>query len=128
MQYHRTDVLGNLADDPKYFPGVEGRKSRCTFRVLATERWGSGDDQSHTEGYNVVVFGNRADNCASHLNKGQNVRIEGRNRTRPYTPTGETSPRYITELHADQVQFGSKSGNAATSSNVDEVDESKIPE
>jgi len=125
MQLQKTFVVGNLARNPQYSPGLNGKQSRCSFRVLVTNRWGSSEDEKHTEGFNVVTFGTQADNCGKYLEKGQEAGVEGEHRTRSYTDGNDV--KYITELVANRVQFGRKSQAEQTEA-VEDVDESSIPD
>jgi single-strand DNA-binding protein len=73
-----------------------------------------GKKQESADYHNIVVFGRQAETCAQYLKKGQNVLIEGRIQTRSWEQNGEK--KYRTEIVADRVQFGPKSGGVGTGS------------
>jgi single-strand DNA-binding protein len=70
-----------------------------------------GNRQESTDYHNIVVFGKTAENCAKYLNKGNGVFVEGRMQTRSWEQDGQK--KYRTEIVADRVQFGPKSGGAS---------------
>ena len=53
----------------------------------------------------MTVWGKQGENCASYLEKGRPVAIDGRLEWREYTKEGESSPRQAVEIVADSVQF-----------------------
>jgi single-strand DNA-binding protein len=105
MTFHRTQLIGNLGDDPELRYGQSGT-ARATFRVAVNDRWkdSSGQQQEHAEWYRVVTWGRLAELCGEHLQKGNRVFVEGKLRTRSWQDdSGQT--RYMTELHAETVEF-----------------------
>ncbi|MFW6210457.1 MAG: single-stranded DNA-binding protein, partial [Patescibacteria group bacterium] len=87
----------------------------CSF-ALATNRVYNdrdGNRQESTDFHNVVVFGKQAENCAKYLQKGNGAFVEGRLQTRSWEKDGQK--QYRTEIVADRVQFGPKSGGSAPS-------------
>ena len=65
--------------------------------------------------FNIVVFGRQAETSAQYLKKGQSVFVEGRIQTRSWEQDGQK--KYRTEIVADRVQFGPKSGSMPSTSN-----------
>ena len=63
---------------------------------------------------NVVVFGRQAETTTQYLHKGNSAFIEGRLQTRSWDGTDGVK-RYRTEIVADRVQFGPKSGGSGGS-------------
>ena len=105
MTFHRTQLIGNLGDDPELRYGQSGT-ARATFRVAVNDRWTGSDGQAkeHVEWYRVVCFGRLAEVVGEHLHKGSRVFVDGKQRTRSWQDdAGQT--RYVTELHADTVEF-----------------------
>lgn len=87
--------------------------SKVTQFSLATNRVykdQSGARQEQTEYHNIVVFGRQAETSAQYLKKGQGVMIEGRIQTRSWDDKTTGEKKYRTEIVADAVQFGPKSG------------------
>lgn len=105
MSMQKFIIIGNLGKDPELKYSQSG-KPTTRFSVAVTERRKEGEDE--TEWFNVVSFGQTAENINKYLHKGSQVFIEGRIKTRRYDKDGKT--HYITELYADNVQFLDKKG------------------
>jgi len=104
MGFHKTQVLGNLGNDPELHAGAG--KPRATFSVAVNDRWTGGDGQAqeHTEWYRIVAWGKLAEQCSEYLHKGSRVFIEGKQRTQSWQDDSGQK-RYLIELHADLVEF-----------------------
>jgi single-strand DNA-binding protein len=83
--------------------------SLATNRVYKDQ---AGAKQEQVEYHNIVVFGRQAETSAQYLKKGQGVLIEGRIQTRSWDDKTSGEKKYRTEIVADAVQFGPKSGGA----------------
>lgn len=119
MYINKAIIIGNLTRDPEKRSLPNG--TVVTSLSLATNRvWKDkdGNKQENTDYHNVVVFGRPAETAAQYLQKGQSVYVEGRIQTRSWDDKDGTK-KYRTEIVADSVQFGQKSGgtSANTSSN-----------
>lgn len=113
-------VYGNLTRDPEMKALPSGQN--VTSMSVATNRtWNDkdGKKQEEVEYHNVVVFGKTAENCAKYLTKGAGVYVEGRIQTRSWDKDGVK--QYRTEIVAETVQFGAKSGNATPAKSADSV-------
>jgi single-strand DNA-binding protein len=111
MYLNKTFLFGNLTRDPEMRSLPNGNK--VTSFSLATNRVykdANGARQEQTEYHNVVVFGRQAETSAQYLKKGQGVLIEGRIQTRSWDDKVTGEKKYRTEIIADAVQFGPKSG------------------
>jgi single-strand DNA-binding protein len=110
MYINKAIVYGNLTRDPelKSLPsGIQvATMSLATNRVYKDK---NGARQESTDYHNVVVFGRQAETAAQYLKKGSGVFVEGRMQTRSWDATDGTK-KYRTEIVADRVQFGPKSG------------------
>lgn len=87
--------------------------NKVTNFSLATNRVykdANGNRQEQTEFHNIVVFGRQAETSAQYLKKGQGVMIEGRIQTRSWDDPNGAGKKYRTEIIADSVQFGPKTG------------------
>ncbi len=116
MYLNKVYVLGNLTRDPELKALPNG--SKVTQFSLATNRvWKdqAGSKQEQVEYHNIVVFGRQAETSAEYLKKGQQVLIEGRIQTRSWDGT-DGKKNYRTEIIAESVQFGAKTGGAGASS------------
>ena len=90
--------------------------NKVTTFSLATNRVykdAQGNKQEQVEFHNIVVFGRQAETSAQYLKKGQGVMIEGRIQTRSWDDKVTNEKKYRTEIIADSVQFGPKSGGSS---------------
>ena len=104
MGYQKIVIAGNIGKTPeiKYTP--QG-KAVCSFSVSVTE----GIDKEHTEWFAVEVWEKTAEAVAKYCDKGSQVLVEGRMKTRKWTDK-DGGTRYSTDLKASRVEFlGSKS-------------------
>lgn len=120
MYLNKAFVLGNLTRDPELKSMPTGNKV-TTFSIATNRVYkdAAGNRQESSEFHNIVVYGRQAETSAQFLKKGQQVLIEGRIQTRSWDDQNGGGKKYRTEIVADSVQFGSKTGGApsgATSS------------
>jgi single-strand DNA-binding protein len=111
MYLNKAMIYGNLTRDPEQ-KALPSGMTVCTFG-LATNRVykdREGKRQESTDYHNVVVFGRQAETCAQYLRKGAGAFVEGRLQTRSWEKDG--AKQYRTEIVADRVQFGPRSGGA----------------
>ncbi|MEN9920654.1 MAG: hypothetical protein RL538_547 [Candidatus Parcubacteria bacterium] len=111
MYLNKAMIYGNLTRDPEMKALPSGMQvcslSIATNRVYMDR---DGKKQENTDYHNVVVFGKQAETSAKWLTKGSGVYVEGRLQTRSWDKDGQK--QYRTEIVADRVQFGPKSGGA----------------
>lgn len=111
MYLNKALIIGNLTRDPelKALPsGIQvASLSIATNRVWKDK---NGAKQESSDFHNVVVFGRQAETSAQYLKKGQQVYIEGRIQTRSWDDKATGEKKYRTEIVAESVQFGPKSG------------------
>lgn len=123
MYINKAILIGNLTRDPEQRALPSGvavtNFSIATNRVYKDQ---DGNRQESTDYHNVVVFGRQAENCAQYLKKGQSVYIEGRIQTRSWEQDGQK--KYRTEIVAERVQFGPKSGSMSGTPSSDESTQS----
>lgn len=111
MYLNKAFLYGNLTRDPEARSLPNG--TPVTNFSLATNRIykdANGARQEQVEYHNIVVFGRQAETSAQYLKKGQGVMIEGRIQTRSWDDKTTGEKKYRTEIIADSVQFGPKSG------------------
>ena len=111
MYLNKVFLFGNLTRDPEQKALPNG--TAVTNFSLATNRVykdANGAKQEQVEYHNIVVFGRQAETSAQYLKKGQGVMIEGRITTRSWDDKTTSEKKYRTEIVADAVQFGPKSG------------------
>ena len=113
MYLNKAILIGNLTRDPEQKSLPNG--TAVTNFSLATNRVykdANGAKQEQVEYHNIVVFGRQAETSAQYLKKGQGVMIEGRISTRSWDDKTTGEKKYRTEIIAESVQFGPKSGGA----------------
>lgn len=107
-------IYGNLTRDPESRALPNGTPvtsfSVATNRVYKDK---SGVKQESVDYHNVVVFARQAEIVAQYLRKGSSVYVEGRIQTRSWDDKDGTK-KYRTEIVADTIQFGPKSGGATS--------------
>lgn len=112
MYLNKAMIFGNLTRDPEMKALPSGMN--VTSFSLATNRVYNdrdGQRQEQTDYHNITVFGKQAENCAKYLTKGSSAYVEGRLQTRSWEADGVK--HYRTEIVADRVQFGPRSGGGA---------------
>ena len=102
---NKSIIIGFLGSDPELRHTAAGA-SVCNLRVATNERWTdkAGQKQEHTEWHRVTVWGARAQAAAKYLEKGRQVYVEGRLRTRQWEDKDGVT-RYTTEIVATDIQF-----------------------
>lgn len=114
MYLNKAMIFGNLTRDPELRALPNGTQV-CSFSLATNRVYNDrdGNRQESTDFHNIAVFGKQAENCAKYLNKGNSAYVEGRLQTRSWEKDGQK--QYRTEIIADRVQFGPKSGGNAES-------------
>lgn len=112
MYLNKAFIIGNLTRDPELKSLPSGMKV-ATFGVATNRVWKdkNGAKQESTDFHNIVVFGRQAETTTQYLKKGNSVLVEGRIQTRSWDGK-DGEKKYRTEIVADRIQFGPKSGGA----------------
>jgi single-strand DNA-binding protein len=106
-------ITGNLTRDPE-LRSTGGGTSVCEMRVAVNSR--RKDNQSgqwvdKPNYFDVVVFGAQADNCATYLQRGRPVAVEGRLDWREWEAKDGSGKRQAVQVIANTIQFlGSRDG------------------
>lgn len=115
---NKVILVGNLGADPETRQANSGT-TIANLRIATNERQKQADGTwgDHTEWHRVVCFGKTAENAEKYLQKGKQVYVEGRLRTRKWT-NNEGREQWSTEIIADTIRFlgggrgeGNGSGN-----------------
>ncbi len=111
MYLNKAMIFGNLTRDPELKSLPSGMQV-CSFSIATNRVYKDRDGKraEQTDYHNVVVFGRQAETCAQYLKKGASAYIEGRLQTRSWDANG--AKQYRTEIIADRVQFGPRSGGS----------------
>jgi single-strand DNA-binding protein len=102
---NRVVLVGNLTKDPE-LRTTPGGTSLCKLRLAVNTRRKdqSGQWVDKPNYFDVTVWGQQGENCATYLQKGRPVAIDGRLEWREWdTPEGQK--RQAVEIVADSVQF-----------------------
>ncbi len=129
---NKVILIGHLGADPevKY---LSNGTTVANFRIATSENRvnkTSGEKTTITEWHRIVAFGRLAEICGEYLNKGKQVYIEGRIRTRSWEDK-EGSKRFSTEIVANQMQMLGSAAGAPSPPSVDKdlsFDQNSIPE
>ena len=91
---NRQMVIGNLAADAEMNMVGEKGTPKAVFRVISNTGYG---DYEHTEGFNVALWGRRAESLLPYLKKGRRVYVDGETQTQSWEG-GDGKKRYRTEI------------------------------
>lgn len=109
-------ITGNLTRDPE-LRSTGGGTSVCEMRVAVNSRRKDGQSGQWVDKpnfFDVVVFGAQADNCATYLQRGRPVAIEGRLDWREWEAKDGSGKRQAVQIIANSVQFlGSRDGGGS---------------
>lgn len=111
---NKVILVGNLGRDPEVKTLESGAKM-ARFTLATNETYtdrNSGERKDLTEWHNIVCWRNLADIAEKYLNKGKQIYLEGRLRTRKWTDQNNVE-RYTTEILADNLQMLGRSDNAS---------------
>jgi single-strand DNA-binding protein len=110
---NKVILIGHLGADPEVKFLGSGTQV-ANFRMATTENRvnRSGEKVAMTEWHRIVAFGRLAEICGQYLNKGKQVYIEGRLRTRSWEDK-DGNRRYTTEITATQMQMLGAPGTPA---------------
>ena len=112
---NKVILVGNLGADPETRAMPSG-SSVTNIRIATTESWkdkNTGDQQERTVWHSIAFFGRLAEIAGEYLNKGSQVYVEGKLRTRKWQDR-EGNDRWTTEVVANELQMlGGRSGAGA---------------
>jgi single-strand DNA-binding protein len=123
---NRVILTANLTKDPE-LRSTPGGTSVCSLRVACNTRRkdpASGEWVDKPNYFDVTVWGAQAESCATYLQKGRGVAIDGRLEWREWEAQ-DGSKRQATSIVAERVQFlGTRD---ATEDDGRAVPESDVP-
>lgn len=116
---NKVILLGRLGRDPETRYASEGGTPICHLAVATSRRYKDrdGNRREETEWHNVVLFGRSAEIAQQYLQKGSEVYIEGRLRTRSYEK--DSVKRYSTEIIGESMQLGARANAGSAPSQSD---------
>ncbi|WP_026753014.1 single-stranded DNA-binding protein [Sediminibacter sp. Hel_I_10] len=106
---NHVQLIGNVGVEPT-ITNLESGKKVARFSLATNEYYkdGKGEKQTDTNWHTVVAWGKTAEIVQNYVEKGKEVGITGKLKTRTYT-SDDGSQRYVTEVVADEILLlGSK--------------------
>ena len=116
-------VLSGRLTKPVELRATGSGTSVASFTVAVDDGWG---DKKKTYFLPVIVWQKAAEACAKSLVKGQMVTVKGRITTRNWDDQ-QGQRHYVTEIVADNVEFGRKPKGAGGQDGAEEVPDELIP-
>jgi single-strand DNA-binding protein len=113
---NKVILIGNLGADPEV-KFLSNGTTVANFRMATSENRlnKAGEKTTITEWHRIVAFGRLAEICKEYLNKGKQVYVEGKIRTRSWEDK-DGNKRFTTEIVANQMQMlGPSGGSGGTS-------------
>ena len=126
MYINKAFIYGNLTRDPELRALPSG--GQVASFAIATNRVykkADGSKQEEVNYHNIVVFGRTAELVSQYLKKGSGVFVEGRIQTRSWEKDGQK--QYRTEIVAETVQFGPRSGGSSQGGGAPAADADSQP-
>lgn len=120
MNLNKVFIAGNLTRDPELRQTASGQ-TVCSFGI-ATNRFykdSAGQRQQQAEFHNIVAWGRQAEIINQYLKKGSILLVEGRLQTRSWQDQ-QGAKHWKTEIIADQIQLGPRTGSAGNDSYGDQ--------
>jgi len=103
MGVNKVILLGNLGNDPEVRYTPDG-KAVATFSLATNYAWKENDElKKGVDWHRIKAWGRRAEICAEYLEKGRQVYVEGKLKTRSWEKDG--TRHWMTEVVATEVQF-----------------------
>lgn len=105
MSVNKVILVGNVGRDPEV-RYLDSGVAVASFPLATSESYTSksGEKVTTTEWHNIVLWRGLAEVAEKYVNKGRQLYIEGRIRTRSYDDK-EGNKRYMTEIYGDSMQM-----------------------
>lgn len=95
---NRVQLVGNLGMNPEIVNFDSGKKiAKFTLATNETYNGGNGETKTTTQWHNIVAWGKQAEIAEKHLQKGNEIALEGRLTYRHYEDKNKQT-KYITEV------------------------------
>lgn len=118
MSVNKVILVGNLGQDPKT-QHFESGAVKTAFSLATTETYTGKDGNrvQETEWHNIVIWGKLAEIAEKYLQKGKQIYVEGKIKTRSWDDK-DGNKRYTTEIEVSNFQMlgGVGGSNTNTSS------------
>ncbi|MGC1633479.1 MAG: single-stranded DNA-binding protein [Gelidibacter sp.] len=106
---NNVQLIGNVGQEPT-ITNLESGKKVARFSLATNEYYkdANGEKTQATDWHTVVAWGKTAEIIEKYVDKGKELGVRGKLRTRSYT-TDEGSQRYVTEVEVREILLlGSK--------------------
>jgi len=106
---NHVQLIGNVGQEPT-ITNLESGKKIARFSLATNENYkdAKGKKQTETNWHTVVAWGKIAEIIEKYVNKGKEVGIVGKLKTRTYEAE-DGNQRYVTEVEANEILLlGSK--------------------
>ena len=106
---NHVQLIGNVGQEPT-ITNLESGKKVARFSLATNENYknSKGEKQTDTNWHTVVAWGKTAEIIEKYAEKGKEIAVVGKLKTRTYT-TNDGDQRYVTEVVADEILLlGSK--------------------
>ena len=100
---NHVQLIGNVGQEPT-ITNLENGKKVARFSLATNEYYkdAKGERTQTTDWHTVVAWGKTAEIIEKHVDKGKEIGVTGKLRTRTYT-TDDGSQRYVTEIEAREI-------------------------
>jgi single-strand DNA-binding protein len=100
---NHVQLIGNVGQEPTVTNLESGKKvARLSLATNENYKNSKGEKQTDTNWHTVVAWGKVADIIEKYAEKGKEIGIVGKLKTRTYT-MDDGNQRYVTEVVADEI-------------------------
>ena len=101
---NHVQLIGNVGQEPTVTNLESGKKvARLSLATNENYKNSKGEKQTDTNWHTVVAWGRVADIIEKYAEKGKEIGIVGKLKTRTYTEPIEGNQRYVTEVVANEI-------------------------
>ena len=100
---NHVQLIGNVGQEPT-ITNLESGKKVARFSLATNEYYkdAKGEKTQNTDWHTVVAWGKTAEIIEKYVDKGREIGVTGKLRTRTFT-TDDGSQRYVTEVEAREI-------------------------
>ncbi|WP_282117147.1 single-stranded DNA-binding protein [Cellulophaga baltica] len=100
---NHVQLIGNVGQEPT-ITNLESGKKVARFSLATNENYkdSKGEKQTDTNWHTVVAWGKTAEIIEKYVNKGKEVGLVGKLKTRTYEAE-DGNQRYVTEVEANEI-------------------------
>ena len=104
---NKVQLIGNLGNQPEVITLDSGKKlAKFTMATNESYKNAKGEKITETQWHNIIAWGNTANIIEQHVNKGEELAIEGKLTSRCYDGK-DGNKKYITEIVVNELlMFG----------------------